>query len=173
LFKTHSNNILLPENKQKSEGIGQLVEQITKIQKGNAFWDKDVSKGSTIYPVLVIGDSKLLPDGLSCLMQNWYKDCCSLEGVRVDIARPLIVLSISTLLLYSHEFKNKGFEYYFEEYYKSIEKAKNVPSENMLLNSVNACISFSEYMQKVHPKDFVDTYNSYKDKIFSTEPLLY
>jgi hypothetical protein len=115
--------------------------------------------------VLVIGDSKLLPDGLPILMQKWYEDRCSSEGVYTDKARPLIVLSISTLLLYCQEFKDKGFEYYFEEYYKSIENAKNKFSKDILLDSANTCISFSEYMQKTHPKNFVEIYDLYKSKV--------
>jgi hypothetical protein len=167
LFKTHSNNTLLPENKQKPEGIGQLVEQITKIQNESAYWDTTVSKNSVIYPVLVIGDSKLLPDGLPVLMHRWYEDNCLTKKVDVSKAKPLIVISISTLLLYAQEFKENGFEYYFEKYYKSIETSKSKRSE--LVDLVNATVSFSEYMKKAHPKDFVEVYNLYKDKILSVK----
>lgn len=167
LFKTHSNNTLLPENKQKPEGIGQLVEQITKIQNESAYWDTSVSKDSIIYPVLVIGDSKLLPDGLPVLMQKWYEDNCLTKKVDVSKAKPLIVISISTLLLYAQEFKENGFEYYFEKYYKSIETSKSKRSE--LVDLVNATVSFSEYMKKAHPKNFVEVYNLYKGKILSVE----
>lgn len=164
LFKTHSNNKILPANKQKPEGIGQLVEQITKIQNGSAYWDTSVSKDFIIYPVLVIGDSKLLPDGLPALMQKWYKDNCSAKNVDIHKVKPLIVISVSTLLLYSNEFKHNGFEYYFEEYYRSIESSKKKRSE--LVDLINATVSFSEYMKKAHPKNFVDTFNSYKRKVF-------
>lgn len=115
----------------------------------------------------MLGDSKLLPDGLPFLMQKWHEERCLSEGVDINKIKPLIVLSVSTLLLYSQEFKDKGFESYFEEYYKSIEDAKNIPSENILLNAINACISFSEYMKKSYPKDFADIFNSYKTKLFN------
>lgn len=165
LLKTYNDKGLI--STPKPEGIGQLIEQAKKIQEGNAFWDKDAPKDSIIYPVLVLGDSKLLPDGLPFLMQKWHEERCLSEGVDINKIKPLIVLSISTLLLYSQEFKDKGFESYFEEYYKSIEDAKNIPSENILLNAINACISFSEYMKKSYPKDFADIFNSYKTKLFN------
>ena len=162
LFKTHSNDKLLPVNKQKPEGIGQLVEQIIKIQSGNAYWDTSVPEDSIIYPVLVVGDSKLLPDGLTALMQKWYEDNCKTKKVHMNKAKPLIVMSISTLLLYSQEFKENGFEHYFEDYYKSIEASKNKRSE--LVDLVNATVSFSEFMKMVYPKDFGQVYEQYKDK---------
>lgn len=164
LLKTYNDKGLI--SSPKPEGIGQLIEQAKKIQKENAFWDKDAPKDSIVYPVLVLGDSKLLPDGLPFLMQKWHEERCLSEGVDVNKIKPLIVLSVSTLLLYTQEFKDKGFEFYFEEYYKSIEDAKNIPSENILLNAINACISFSEYMKKAYPKDFADIFNSYKTKLF-------
>lgn len=163
LLKTHSNGKEI--KKPKPEGIGQLVEQILKIQSGNAFWDKDVSKESTIYPVLVIGDSKLLPDGLAYLMQKWYDDNCIAKKVNINKTKPLIVMSISTLLLYSKEFKKNGFEYYFERYYKSIENSKRKRTKNPFLDITNSTISFSEYMKMLYPKDFIEIYNTYKNKI--------
>lgn len=90
----------------------------------NAFWDKVAPTDSLIYPVLVVGDSKLLPDGMSYLMQKWYEGRCKSDKVNLGTLRPLIVLSISTLLLYADEFAKNGFEYYFEKYYKSIDDAK-------------------------------------------------
>jgi hypothetical protein len=167
LLKTHSN--LKPIETPKPVGIGQLIEQIKKIQQGDAFWDNDAPQKSIIYPVLVAGDSKLLPDGLPYLMQKWYKDRCVSENIDVKTAKPLIVLSISTLLLYAEEFKTQGFEHYFEEYYKSIKNAQNNPSNDMLLDSVNLCVSFSEYMKKMYPKDFGSLFDLYKNKIFPNQ----
>lgn len=150
----------------KPEGIGQLIEQIKKIQNNRAFWDKEVSSESRIYPILVIGDSKLLPDGMSYLMQKWYEDRCKSEHVNRSNVRPLIVLSIATLLLYAKEFEKNGFEYYFEKYYWSIDNIKK-QREDPFLACANLSVSFSEYMKSVYPKSFVDTFNSYKKKIFT------
>ncbi len=165
LLKTHSNG--KPVKTPKPEGIGQLVSQIKKIQTGNAFWDKTVSKDSVIYPVLVVADSKLLPDGLTYLMQDWYINNCETENIDKKTARPLIVMSISTLLLYAKEFEGKGYEYYFEKYYESIECTIKGQSKDQFLDIINASISFSDYMEKVHPKNFTDTFNSYKEKLFN------
>ena len=169
LLKTHSNGRVL--KKAKPEGIGQLVEQIKKIQTENAFWDKEASKESIIYPVLVVGDTKLLPEGLSYLMQNWYEERCTSEKINRNNIRPLVIMSISTILLYSQEFKDNGFEFYFEEYYKSINaKVENL--QNPLVYIINLSISFSEYMKQVYPKSFFDIYNSYKEKIFPNSSII-
>lgn len=164
LLKTYNNKgaIKTPE----PEGIGQLVKQINKIQTNNAFWDKVAPTNSLIYPVLVVGDSKLLPDGMSYLMQKWYEGRCKSEKVNLEKLRPLIVLSISTLLLYADEFAKNGFEYYFEKYYKSIDDAKKQQHDQYLACS-NISVSFSEYMKNVYPKSFVNTFELYKKKIFT------
>jgi len=164
LLKTQSNGKLV--KKPKAEGIGQLVSQIKKIQEGCAFWDKTVPKESLIYPVLVISDSKLLPDGLAYLMQDWYKNDCKAKNINTKNAKPLILLSISTLLLYSTEFQEDGFEYYFERYYDSIKEIKLTKNNSPLLNIYNLCVTFSDYMENVYPKDFQDIYDSYREKLF-------
>lgn len=164
LLKTYNNKGYIET--PKPEGIGQLIEQINKIQTNNAFWDKVAPTNSLIYPVLVVGDSKLLPDGMSYLMQKWYEGRCKSEKVNLGTLRPLIVLSISTLLLYADEFTKNGFEYYFEKYYKSIDNAKKQQHDPYLACS-NLSVSFSEYMKKVYPKGFVGVFNSYKKKIFA------
>jgi len=165
LLKTHSNG--KPVKTPKPEGIGQLVSQMKKIQTENAFWDKSVSKDSIIYSVLVVADSKLLPDGLSYLMQDWYSSSCDSEHIDKKTVKPLIVMSISTLLLYAKEFQKNGFEYYFEKYYESIENAKKNQSKNPFVDIINASIPFSEYMEKVYSKNFIEIFNSYKEKLFS------
>ncbi len=165
LLKTHSNG--KPVRKTKPEGIGQLVTQIKKIQDGIAFWDKTAPRKNFIYPVLVISDFKLLPDGLAYLMQDWYKNDCINRNVDTAKAKPLILLSISTILLYSKEFQENGFEYYFERYYKSISESETNRPDDAILSIFNACVSFSEYMENVYSKDFIEVYDSYRIKLFS------
>jgi hypothetical protein len=165
LLKTHSNG--KPVRKTKPEGIGQLVSQIKKIQDGIAFWDKTAPRKSFIYPVLVISDYKLLPDGLAYLMQDWYKNDCISRHIDTVKAKPLILLSISTILLYSKEFQENGFEYYFERYYKSIFESETKKPLDAILSIYNASVSFSEYMENVYSKDFIEVYDSYRVKLFS------
>ena len=162
LLKTYKDKEVLKT--PKPEGIGQLIEQIKKIQNNSAFWDKEASSENIVYPVLVVGDSRLLPDGMSYLMQKWYEERCVSEHIDLSHIRPLIVLSISTLLLYAKEFESKGIEYYFEQYYKSLDMAKK-RTDNPLLKASNLSVSFSEYMKNVYPKDFSETYELYKKKI--------
>ena len=162
LLKTYNDKGIL--RVPKPEGIGQLIEQIRKIQNNKAFWDKEASSKNVVYPVLVIGDSRLLPDGVAYLMQKWYEDRCISEQINTTNIRPLVVLSISTLLLYAKEFETKGIEYYFEQYYTSIETAK-IKILDPLLKVSNLSVSFSDYMKNVYSKDFSEIFESYKKKI--------
>lgn len=150
-------------------GIGQLVEQIKKIQNQKAFWDKTVSTESTIYPVIVLDDSKLLPDGLAFLMQRWYEDLTKVNGIDNKNIRPLILMSISTLLLYGNEFRQKGFEYYFEKYYESIHVAMKNQKGKPMTNIINATITFTEFMSLNFPKNYDDIFESYKNKLFTVD----
>lgn len=171
LLKTYkmSNGEKVDIKNPKPIGIGQLVTQIKKIQDKNAFWDKEASIDSMIYPVLVLSNSNILPDGLPYLMQNWYEEECKNRSVKIEYARPLIVMSIATILLYSEEFAQHGFEYYFDLYYKSLEDSKKSESSDLLLAVANESVSFDDYMKKVHNKSFENIFNSYKDKIFNME----
>lgn len=102
-------------------------------------------------------------------MQNWYEEECKLRKVETRYARPLIMMSISTILLYSEEFGKHGFEYYFDLYYKSLEESKKSESSDLLLTVANESVSFDDYMKKVHAKSFENIYASYKDKIFNMD----
>ena len=102
---------------------------------------------------------------MSYLMQKWYEGRCKSEKINLGTIRPLIVLSISTLLLYAAEFAKNGFEYYFERYYKSIDDAKK--QQDLLLACSNQSVSFSEYMKNVYPKDFIDVFEVYKRKLLT------
>ena len=158
LIKTMSGNEIVKN--PKKVGIGQLVNHIKKIQNNLAFWDKEVTNDCKIYPVLVLGDPRIIPDGMPYLLQKWYEDACITHEVKILNVKPLIVITISTLLLYSDEFNRDGFECYFDEYFESMEQAKKLKGDPFLMIS-NLSVSFSEYMNRVHPRNFTDIYENY------------
>lgn len=130
--------------KPKRIGIGQLAGHTANIRKGQFPWGMDLPKNVIVYPVLVIADNRLIYEGLPLLAQQWYNDCLSTEGVVWSShERPLIMMSPLTFIKYKKRFLFRGFEYYFERYYKAI--SAKVESTVDLFNKV---MSFDTFMEQ-------------------------
>lgn len=173
IVKEYKNKMLLvTENqgkkvsKPKPIGIGQLVSLIEKIRYQTFVWDKTLDKDAIIYPVLVLTDSNFIPDGLPYLMNTWLYDDLKARGIDAGRVKPLIVMEVSTFLLYRSEFKEKGLEHYFEKYYDVIEKAEVNDLKNPYLSIFNMCVSFSDYIAEVTPKNINEIFENYKKKLF-------
>lgn len=172
IISDFKNKLLLTEvsngktlEKPREKGIGQLVNSIEMIRNQTFVWDKDVIKDTKIYPVLVLTDSNIIPDGLPYLMKEWLYENLKEKNINSSNIRPLIVMEISTLLLYADEFRENGLEYYFEKYYESIENAKQYFIYDSLLSTSNINISFSIYMQKAFQKNHEKVFNEYIKKV--------
>ena len=122
-------------------GCGQIAGHIGDIRTKNFSWDTSVDEDVTIYPVLVIGDNRLLATGLTNVLQEWFQECLADEKLDSKKEKPLIVLSPISLLKYSSLFESNGFEKYFEDYYLSQQHCDS-------LSEVNSLISFDEYMSQ-------------------------
>lgn len=134
----------LPEEKQQPIGIGQLVGHMKSIREGNFRWDA-LKNDIVVYPILVIADERIITEGFSTMTNQWYRNLLKKNKISGGNNKPLIVISLLTLLKYGKLFKKNGFEYYFEKYYKSI--ATPVYDE---IDAVNTNITFDEFMSK-HP----------------------
>lgn len=140
----------LPKEKHQPIGIGQLVGHMKSIREGNFRWD-DLKKDIAVYPVLVIADKRIIAEGFSAITNKWYMDSLKENKIYGSSNKPLIVVSLSTLLKYAKLFKRDGFEYYFEKYYKSM----SVPVEDEM-DAVNTNIAFDEFMNR-YPFNLRDT----------------
>lgn len=127
----------------KRIGCGQIAGHVANVRNSVFPWDTALDPKSTIYPVLVIADNRLLADGLSNLLQRWFCECLSNEGLDAKQEKPLIIMSPITLLKYSSLFEKYGFERYFEEYYASISQ---IVYDH--LDVFNKLISFDDYMSQ-------------------------
>lgn len=133
------------KTKGKRIGVSQLTYHILNI-KSNTFPYYTIKSNSIIYPVLVISDYKYIHHGLNHIANEWYKNDMG-DKYDVSIERPLIVMSFLTLIKYNTLFKEKGFEYYFEEYYSMM----GTPVTN-IDDAMQKYISFDMYMSK-YPYD--------------------
>ena len=123
----------------KRVGCGQIAGHMSSIRNNRFQWDMSLCAGVTIYPVLVIGDNRLLATGLTNVLQEWFQECLTGEKLDTTRERPLIVMSPISLLKYGNLFKRDGFEKYFEDYYLSQKQCDS-------LSEINRLISFDEYM---------------------------
>ena len=129
----------------KRIGVGQIAGHVANVSNGCFPWAKDLPKDAIVYPVLVIADNRLIFDGLPRLMQQWYYECLNEEGVTDTIKeRPLIMMSPLTLIKYHDLFYSNGFEFFFDSYYRSINK-QMIQDE---LDAINKSISFDTYMEQ-------------------------
>ena len=99
-------------NNPKPVGIGQLVTSVNKIGNGDFVWDTDLDHHAVIYPVIILTDSNFIPDGFPFQMNYWFQEELEKDNVVNINIMPLVVMTTSTLLLYSKHFIQNGIEYY-------------------------------------------------------------
>lgn len=107
--------------KEKPEGVGQLVNHIVRLENGEFKWDKtSPATISSYYPVLVLESSEIAQIPLLCIANEWYQKQMDLKtNICKKKCKPLIVMTIKTLFLYDHLFKENGLKYYFDRFISS------------------------------------------------------
>ena len=135
------------KNKWRYKGVGQLVSNAVRIQKGDFAWDKEVEKNSRIFLVLVVADSKQVASGWkNFLNRKMYEECVRQKACYKRI-RPLILIDLGTLVLYKNHFKKHGFLKYFASYYeKTTFIHKSISLGDIMTNVMNQTMSFGKYM---------------------------
>ena len=131
------------ENEKGShKGITQLLDSAKAIQEGTFFFDKP-SPDSMVYPVLVVDNPVYTMRGMHTLLEYMMRDECRKRGMRSDTLKPLVLMDVATLKLYSDYLNSNGFVNTFESYYKYVDSngpvAKGEPFESL--------ISFTEFMK--------------------------
>ena len=133
IIETHDYEAIINEYKNKlfykrdkknrlhKIGITQLTGHIESIRKERFNW-YDIDKGSTIYPVLVISDYKIVRMGLNVIANEWYQSSLKELGIVNKNNKPLIVMSFITLFKYNVLFYKDGFKYYFDLYINSVSQ---------------------------------------------------
>ena len=129
--------------RQRPKAIRQLIANAKAIQKGTFIFDSSVNKWATIYPVIVVDSIYYTMVGVRMLLESWMREHCITEGIDESKVKPIILMDISILRLYSSLFRERGFVAVFEEYYSKIGKG-NTLSEIILSEQM----SFSEYLLK-------------------------
>lgn len=129
-------------NKGKHKGITQLLDCAESIHKETFFFDQS-SNTSFIYPVLVVDNPVYTMRGMRVLLEKLMRDECHKRGMHSELIRPLILMDVATIRLYSDYLNDNGLVKTFEEFYQHVDPtgsiAKHDPFESL--------ISFTEYMK--------------------------
>ena len=134
------------KNQWRKVGVGQLAEHVMNITLKN-FKYTNTNKSKDIYPVLILGNHIYNFDGLYKIINNWYNNELGIS--KNSHCKPIIILSISTLIKYHKLFYNNGFEQYFESYLSTKD-----PS----------IYSFDDYMEN-YKSNIEKEYNNIRKKL--------
>lgn len=129
-------------DKGSHKGVTQLLDSAKAIQEGTFFFDNPETD-SVIYPVLVVDNPVYSMRGMHTVLEYMMRDECKRRGLHSETIKPLVLMDVATLKLYSDYLNSNGLTNTFEQYYQHINpngaKAKNEPFETL--------ISFTEFMK--------------------------
>lgn len=138
---------LYRSEKNKPEGVSQLMNHVRKIRSGEfqKRWDAECPTDAVVYPILVVPEAKFTIQGVKNLLQRWQTE----TGVSMDNVKPVAFTDIGTLCLYQHEFANNGILPYLDDYYVQSDFSKFEKSRDM--NELpNVLMSFTDYLCHSH-----------------------
>lgn len=135
----------------RHKGVSQLLDSAKAIQDGVFFFD-DLPMDSVIYPVLVVDNPVYTMRGMHTVLEYLMRDECKRRGIRSDTIRPLVLMDVATLKLYSDYLNQNGIIRAFEDYYQHIDNSS-------VSDPFEALISFSDYMKDKEIKNMGKIYD--------------
>lgn len=105
--------------------VKQLAKHIQNIENNNFIWDNRIPKKKYYYPVFVLGDMKMVQPGLMSIVNDWFYEELEKKGLSHVSYKPIIIVSIDILFLYSNLFNKKGLGYYINRFLKTINAKSN------------------------------------------------
>lgn len=124
------------------KGIGQLMKNVKAIQEGSFIFD-DLASDTIIYPVLVVDNYVYTMRAMHTKLEYLMREYCHDDGIDDSRVKPLILVDVATLRLYSDYISSEGYINVFEEYYKAIQ----IPDKSGYEEVFNSMMSFSEFMK--------------------------
>lgn len=113
------------KKKEEKVGVTQLVQQIKMIDEDTFKWDNNIPLDVAYYPVIVLEDPRFVTPGISYIINSWYKSLIEKE-LPGQMCHPIIIMSIDTLMQYSHIFRAFGFNFVFNRFFqKTVHYSNN------------------------------------------------
>lgn len=152
-YETRQGGCREPRKNPRPKGVGQLIEYMKQVRNGEAYYE--VNRDCTLYPVLVLLDSKLLQRGFQEIADGWYEE----RENKTENDKPLIVMSFITLIKSYPLFARNGFEHYFDGYRDFISSIKN-PID------LQKYMTFDDYMEAFgEPMDIDELRKEFMDAL--------
>lgn len=111
---------LYDDKKSSSVMVKQLAKHILNIEKETVDWDKRIPQKKYYYPIFVVSDMKLVQPGLMSIVNEWFYEEMNKKGLQKVSYRPIVVVSIDILYLYSRLFCKQGIGYYINHFLKKV-----------------------------------------------------
>lgn len=132
----------------RAGAIKQLVNNIKAIIENNFAWDKN-GHPKHIYPVLVLGNQNYLNYGITYLLNRFFKQELTNQGVESKSINDLIIIDIDTLILYYDLFSRTSFEKIIKQYFAKVQK--HLKSSDVLERLFGFMQPFPEYLKQQYP----------------------
>lgn len=101
----------IKDNKVEDKAVLQIINNVRQIlTKKNTFDDRYKENKIQIYPLLVLQDSSFNSPGFNFLINYWFDielKHLNKEGIDISKVKPLTIINIDTLILYSDFLKLK------------------------------------------------------------------
>lgn len=127
------------KNGKERKGVYQLVNSIIELPQYD-FYQKLKSKNN-IYPILLLHDEVFNCAGMNYMLSKWFLETLQEKGVKNSRIKPLLVITIDTLIIYNSYFKKntRYFKNYIDMYFQ----------ENLLVaKSEKHMTPFNEFLRK-------------------------
>lgn len=104
--KSSIEDKLVHKNNGKSSAIEQLCNNIDLILNDKFHIDSEIrSNKVNIYPILVVGDPTFTNVGINYILNDYFRIKISNRKIENENIRPLILVSIDSLIVYQFEFE--------------------------------------------------------------------
>lgn len=157
---------LVSKENGKPSAIEQLCNSISLILNDKFQMDLGIRSNKVkIYPILVVGDSTFTNVGMNYILNDYFKTEISKKNIENTNIRPLILVSIDSLILYQFDFEEKNLKLrsVLESYLKFLKQKCPYRMCDIYKNIMHRYFSLDLYLRDKIP---------IKSNTFHLEPLI-
>lgn len=111
------------------------------------------SNKAKIYPILVVGDTTFTNVGMNFILNNYLKTEISNRNIENKNIRPLVLISIDSLILYQFDFEEKKLKLrsILDSYLKFLRMKYPYGKNDIIRNTAHYYFSLDQYLRDKTP----------------------